>query len=135
MPETLRGTVRGLTFRNEESGYTVAQFEPDDADLVTAVGVMPLLAPDDAVELIGDWVEHPRYGRQFKVAQVRPAAITSLAGLTRYLGGGHIPGVGPTIAERIVAHFGMSTADVLDHAPARRPSPRPGRASRRPGRP
>ncbi len=119
MPETLRGTVRGLTFRNEETGYTVAQFEPDDADLMTAVGVMPLLAPDDAVELIGDWVEHPRYGRQFKVAQVRPAAITSLAGLTRYLGGGHIPGVGPVLAERIVAHFGTGTAGVLDHAPER----------------
>ncbi len=119
MPEMLRGTVRGLTFRNEETGYTVAQFEPDDADPVTAVGVMPLLAADDAVELIGDWVEHPRYGRQFKVAQVRPAAITSLAGLARYLGGGHIPGVGPVLAERIVAHFGMSTAGVLDHAPER----------------
>ncbi len=119
MPETLRGTVCSLTFRNEETGYTVVQFELDDADLVTAVGVMPLLAPDDAVELIGDWIEHPRYGRQFKVAQVRPAAITSLAGLTRYLGGGHIPGVGPVLAERIVAHFGMAAAGVLDHAPER----------------
>ena len=145
MPETLRGTICALTFRNDETGYTVAQFEPDGAPAVTVVGVMPLLAAGEAVELLGDWVEHPRYGRQLKVVQVRPVAPTSLAGLERYLGSGLIPGVGPAIAGRIVAHFGVATAHVLDHAPERlqevagvgaarrRPSPRPGRASRRPG--
>ena len=119
MPETLRGTIRALTYRNDETGYTVAQFEPDGAPAVTVVGVMPLLAAGEAVELLGDWVEHPRYGRQFKVVQVRPVAPTSLAGLERYLGSGLIPGVGPAIAGRIVAHFGVATAHVLDHAPER----------------
>jgi exodeoxyribonuclease V alpha subunit len=119
MPQTLNGTIRALTYRNDETGYTVAQFEPDGAPAVTVVGVMPLLAAGEAVELLGDWVEHPRYGRQLKVAQVRPAAITSLAGLERYLGSGLIAGVGPAIAGRIVAHFGPATAHVLDHAPER----------------
>lgn len=119
MPETLRGTICALTYRNDETGYTVAQFEPDGAPTVTVVGVMPLLAAGEAVELLGDWVEHPRYGRQLKVVQVRPAAITSLAGLERYLSSGHIPGVGPAIAARIVAYFGPTTAHVLDHAPER----------------
>ena len=119
MPETLRGTICALTYRNDETGYTVAQFEPDGGEAVTVVGVMPLLAAGEAVELLGDWVDHPRYGRQLKVAQVRPAAITSLAGLERYLGSGLIAGVGPAIAGRIVAHFGPTTAHVLDHAPER----------------
>jgi len=119
MPETLRGTICALTFRNNETGYTVAQFEPDGAPTVTVVGVMPLLAAGEAVELVGDWVDHPRYGRQLKVVQVRPAAITTLAGLERDLGSGHIPGVGPAIAARIAAHFGPATPHVLDHAPER----------------
>ncbi len=119
MSETLRGTIRALTYRNDETGYTVAQFEPDGAPAVTVVGVMPLLAAGEAVELLGDWVEHPRYGRQLKVAQVRPVVPTSLAGLERYLGSGLISGVGPAIAGRIVAHFGVATAHVLDHAPER----------------
>ncbi len=119
MPETLRGTICALTFRNDETGYTVAQFEPDGAPAMTIVGVMPRLAAGEAVELLGDWVDHPRYGRQLKVAQVRPAAITSLAGLERYLDGGLIEGVGPAIAGRIVAHFGVATAHVLDHTPER----------------
>jgi len=119
MPETLSGTIRNLTFRNDETGYTVAQFEPDDGAAVTVVGVMPLLAAGEAVELLGDWVEHPRYGRQLKVVQVRPVAPTSLAGLERYLGSGLISGVGPAIAGRIVAHFGVATAPVLDHEPER----------------
>ena len=71
------------------------------------------------IELLGDWVDHPRYGRQLKVVQVRPVAPTSLAGLERYLGSGLIPGVGPAIAGRIVAHFGVTTARVLDHEPER----------------
>ena len=119
MPETLRGTIRNLTFHDDETGYTVAQFEPDDGGAVTVVGVMPLLAAGEEVELLGDWVEHPRYGRQLKVAQVRPVVPTSLAGLERYLGSGLIPGVGPAIAGRIVAHFGVAAAHVLDHAPER----------------
>jgi exodeoxyribonuclease V alpha subunit len=119
MPETLSGTIRSLTFRNDETGYTVAQFEPDDGEAVTVVGVMPLLAVGEAVELLGDWMEHPRYGRQLKVVQVRPVVPTSLAGLERYLGSGLIPGIGPAIAGRIVAHFGVDTAHVLDHAPER----------------
>jgi len=119
MPEMLSGRIRSLTFRNDETGYTVAQFEPDDGTTVTVVGVMPLLAAGETVELLGDWVDHPRYGRQFKVVQVRPVAPTSLAGLERYLGSGLIPGVGPAIAGRIVAHFGVTTAHVLDHAPER----------------
>jgi len=119
MPETLSGTIRSLTFRNDETGYTVAQFEPDDGESVTVVGVMPLLAAGEAVELLGDWVDHPRYGRQLKVVQVRPVVPTSLAGLERYLGSGLIPGIGPAIAGRIVAHFGPSTSHVLDHAPER----------------
>ncbi len=145
MPETLSGTIRSLTFRNDETGYTVAQFEPDEGEAVTVVGVMPLLATGETVELLGDWVDHPRYGRQLKVVQVRPVTPTSLAGLERYLGSGLIPGIGTAIAGRIVAHFGVATAHVLDHAPerlrevagvgaaARRRSPRHGSASRRPG--
>ncbi len=119
MLETLSGTIRSLTFRSEENGYTVAQLEPDDGEAVTVVGVMPPLAAGETVELLGDWAEHPRYGWQFKVVQTRPVAPTSLAGLERYLGSGLIPGVGPVLAERIVAHFGMATAGVLDHAPER----------------
>lgn len=119
MPETLSGTIRSLTFRNDETGYTVAQFEPDEGEAVTVVGVMPFLATGETVELLGDWVEHPRYGRQLKVVQVRPVVPTSLAGLERYLGSGLIPGVGPAIAGRIVAHFGVAAAHVLDHAPER----------------
>jgi len=119
MPETLRGTIRSLTYRNDDTGYTVAQFEPDGAPTVTVVGVMPLLAAGEAVDLLGDWVDHPRYGRQLKVVQVRPVVPTSLVGLERYLGSGLIPGIGPAIAGRIVAHFGVATVHVLDHTPER----------------
>jgi len=119
MPETLSGTIRSLTFRNDETGYTVAQFEPDEGEAVTVVGVLPLLATGETVEFLGDWVEHPRYGRQLKVVQVRPVTPTSLAGLERYLGSGLISGIGTAIAGRIVAHFGVTTAHVLDHAPER----------------
>lgn len=50
--------------------------------------------------------------RQLKVGQVRPAAPPSLAGLERYLGSRLIPGIGPAIAGRIVAHFGFGPDEI-----------------------
>ena len=42
--EELRGVAEAVTFRNEESGFTVLDFA-HGGDLVTAVGVLPQISP------------------------------------------------------------------------------------------
>jgi len=39
------------------------------------------------------------------------------AGIRRYLGSGLVKGIGPRLAERIVARFGKQTLDVIEHQP------------------
>ena len=48
--------------------------------------------------------------------QALPATI---AGIRRYLGSGLVRGIGPRLAERIVAHFGADTLQVIENQPER----------------
>ena len=49
-------------------------------------------------------------------ATVLPATA---AGIQKYLGSGLIKGIGPVMAERMVAHFGVDIMHVIDHEPGR----------------
>ncbi|GAB4457277.1 MAG: ATP-dependent RecD-like DNA helicase [Anaerolineae bacterium] len=126
--QVLRGTVERVTYYNGETGYSVLRLQPERAvppgfaghdGLVTVVGNMHEVQPGAFLELRGDWATHPRHGKQFKVTHARESAPATLAGLERYLGSGMIRGIGPEMAARIVARFGLETVDVLDADPSR----------------
>ena len=106
---------------NPETGYTIARIAPErgGADLVTAVG--PLLGAQigEFLRLRGRWSSHPRYGRQFEVASYATVLPATAAGIQKYLGSGLIKGIGPVMAERMVAHFGTDIMHVIDDEPGR----------------
>jgi len=123
--ETLQGSVERITFYNPENGYTVLRLEPEhgrisgaDRDgLVTITGNLPETSAGEHLRLQGGWVQHSKHGLQFKVEiceQVMPATV---AGIRRYLGSGMIRGIGPRLADRIVAHFGLGTMEVIEQKP------------------
>ena len=123
-PDTLVGSVERITYYNEETNYCVLRLRPDQLmlgrdQLLTVVGTMPEVQPGESVRLQGEWMNHPKHGRQFRaeiVTQVRPASAEAIR---RYLGSGLVKGVGPVTARRIVDHFGAETLDVLDRTPGR----------------
>ncbi len=125
---TLRGRVARVTYRNPDNGYSVLRLEaqgrtPPGArnreGRVTVVGSMPALNPGEEVECGGEWIEDARYGTQFRAATVTPLPPVGERGLTSYLGGGLVKGIGPRTAERIVEHFGADTLTVLEQEPER----------------
>ena len=65
-------------------------------------------------------VIHPRYGRQFEVHSYATVLPATAAGIQKYLGSGLIKGIGPVMAERMVAHFGVDIMHVIDDEPGRR---------------
>ena len=73
----------------------------------------------ESVEVEGEWTNHAKYGRQFKIESYRPVYPTTLEGIQKYLGSGLIKGVGPVSAKRIVEHFGEDTLDIIDADPHR----------------
>jgi exodeoxyribonuclease V alpha subunit len=118
--EYLQGIVERVTYHAEDSGYTVARLKaPGERDLVTIVGRFPDIHAGQTLRLTGYWREHLKYGRQFHCTYVQETKPATLTGVEKYLGSGLIKGIGPVTARRIVAHFGLETLDIIEHACAR----------------
>src|SRR5438105_8570194 len=116
----LEGVLERVTFANPETGYTIARIDPGRGpDLVTAVG--PLLGAQvgESLRMRGRWTSHPKYGRQFEVFSYTTVLPATAAGIQRYLGSGLIKGIGPVMAERMVAHFGVDIMHIIEDAPGR----------------
>ena len=123
----LDGVLERVTFANPETGYTIAKIGPDrgtrgsrdGSDLITAVG--PLLGAQvgESLRMRGRWTSHPKYGRQFEVHSYTTVLPATTQGIQRYLGSGLIKGIGPVMAERMVAHFGTDILRVIEEEPER----------------
>ncbi|HEY1963986.1 MAG TPA: ATP-dependent RecD-like DNA helicase, partial [Acidobacteriaceae bacterium] len=102
-------------------GYTIARVatERSGPDLLTVVG--PLLGAQigETLRLTGRWASHPRYGRQFEVRSYSTLLPATIQGIQRYLGSGLIKGIGPVMAERMVAHFGTDILRIIEEQPQR----------------
>ncbi len=116
--ETLRGTVNGTLFRNDDNGYSVISLRVE-GNLQTAVGIFPELTDGEQLQLEGEWTQHAQYGRQFKAAGFQVERPTTLDAIEHYLGSGLIRGVGPSTARLIVETFGQDTLEVLSAHPER----------------
>ena len=102
----LEGQIERITYTNEETGYTVARIKVTGySEPITAVGKLIAPAPGELLKMEGAWMDHPKFGRQFKVISYRTLAPSSLEGIRRYLGSGLIKGIGPVMASRIVEKF------------------------------
>lgn len=119
MSETIKGEVVHITYENEETGFRVLQLALPGASVLTVVGRFQFVAEGSEVRVTGERVRDPRHGEQFKAHTLVPLEPSTLPGMERYLGSGLIPGVGPTLAKRIVSAFGLETLEVLDKAPHR----------------
>ena len=112
----LKGEVKEIIFQNEINSYTIAVLETEFEEL-TVVGYLPFITLGDSLKLEGKYVEHPEYGRQFKIDTFEKIMPETLDSLERYLGNGTIKGVGPATAKRIVDYFGQETLYVLKFEP------------------
>ncbi|NLG80115.1 MAG: ATP-dependent RecD-like DNA helicase [Firmicutes bacterium] len=86
---------------------------------VTVVGTFPFISVGETLALEGEWVDHPEYGRQFKVEKYESVVPATQKGIEKYLGSGLIKGIGPVTAKKLVSHFGLATLDVIEHHPER----------------
>ena len=112
----LKGEIKEIIFQNEINSYTIAVMETEFEEL-TVVGYLPFITLGDSLKLEGKYVEHPEYGRQFKIETFEKIMPETLDSLERYLGNGTIKGVGPATAKRIVDYFGDETLYVLKFEP------------------
>jgi len=118
--EELTGTVENIIFASPEGGFCVFRLQPEgQSSTVTVTVQMAAPLQGQQLELKGMWMEHPRFGVQFKALHMLAAAPTSAAGIERFLASGAIEGVGRKMAARIVEVFGGQTLEIIEKQPHR----------------
>lgn len=118
--EQLQGTVENITFQNPEGSFVVFRLKPaNERGMITVVANLPAPLVGEQLEVNGEWIEHARFGRQFKAVGYKHVAPTSLRGIERFLASGVLKGVGPAMAGRLVKHFGLEVLEVIEHKPHR----------------
>lgn len=116
METELSGQIERITYTNEENGYTIARVKVyGQRDLITVVGYLMSPAPGEVLNLKGEWINHPKFGEQFKVVEYKTTVPATVFGIKKYLGSGLIKGLGPVIAGRIVKKFGEKTLDIIEN--------------------
>jgi len=116
METELSGQIERITYTNEENGYTIARVKIfGQRDLVTVVGFLMSPTPGEILNMRGEWINHPKFGEQFKVTDYKTKVPATVFGIQKYLGSGLIKGLGPVIAGRIVKKFGEKTLDVIEN--------------------
>ena len=117
---TLQGEVVTVVYHNPENGYVIARVDsPSEPGQINVVGLLGDVAPGESLRLTGDWVEHPKFGRQFKAESCEHLMPASLNGIRRFLGSGAVKGIGEKTADRLVSRFGSQVLDIMDSDPER----------------
>ncbi len=117
--QNISGAVEKVVFRSDESGFTIARIKVSAREVVTITGTLASLHEGQQVTVQGEWITHPKFGRQFEAASVTAELPESVVGIRRYLGSGLIKGIGPKFAEKLVERFGSDTLKVIDETPHR----------------
>ena len=117
--EILQGTIGAVVFQNYDNGYAVLRLNVPGNQTVTVVGTIPLPAVGERLMVTGKWSNHASYGRQFEAEFLERLMPQTSVEILNYLASRVIKGIGPRMAERIVAHFGEETLLVMEREPLR----------------
>jgi exodeoxyribonuclease V alpha subunit len=117
--QALEGVVERFIYKNEQTGYAVGVLQIKNNASAIITGFMSTINPGEHVSLMGTWINHAKFGRQFDVKQCVAKAPETITGLKKYLGSGLIKGIGPVYAEKLVDCFGLNVLEVIDKTPER----------------
>ncbi len=114
--QILKGTIDRFLYQGSDNGFVV--FVLTRGNLSTIVtGSLPALQAGQEIEVHGQWIMHPKFGKQFSAKHCTVQLPTSLVGLKKYLGSGLIKGIGKVYAEKLVDAFGTTVLDIIDNEP------------------
>ena len=115
--EVISGYVDHFLYE-AENGYKVIVLMVGEEEVV-CTGKCPALTVGITIEAKGEYMDHPTYGHQFKMAQYVEIAPQGLEEIERYLASGAVKGIGAALAKRIIQKFGEDTLRIMDEEPER----------------
>ena len=116
--ERITGIIENVVFHNTSNQFSVIEVNIK-GEIVTAVGTVAEPASGEEVVLVGEWVAHEVFGRQFSFSSYERSLPDTTAKLYRYLASGAVRGIGPKTALKIIERFGEDSFAVLESEPER----------------
>lgn len=120
--EELKGVFVSEIYKAPDSAYKVVLIKANNKNY-TLSGNLPLLEEGLSYVFYGDFVNHPKYGKQFKVTSYKRIKDTK-AGLITYLSSDKFYGIGKKTATKLVEILGedallliAKNKEVLDKIP------------------
>ena len=128
---TIQGTIQRIIFHNPQNGYTVLSVAltleketlnnvPDDEDIVVndlkLTGHLAAPREGDEYRFTGQFVTHPRFGKQLKFTDAELLLPVGKSGVARYLSQ-ITAGIGVKKAEKIVAALGEDALEQIRENP------------------
>lgn len=109
----IKGVPKRLVYHNSENYYTVARVqieETNESSLkekeMTVKGYFPQLHLNESYLFFGSLHDHPKYGLQYDVEQLRKDLPQTEQGMIQYLSGDMFEGIGKKTAQHIVDSLG-----------------------------
>lgn len=115
----LIGTVEKFLFQDNENGFSVFIIQNDSKENITISGYAPNIKVGQEVKLRGFFINHPKFGRQFKANECSSVMPNSLTGIKKYLSSGVIKGIGQVYADKLVNYFGKDIFEIIEKRPDR----------------
>ncbi len=116
----LEGELERITYFNEQTHYMIARLKTlSGGNLVTLVGFLAGIRPGEFLKVSGIWETHPRFGQQLRVKNYEVKLPATVRGIKKYLQSGMIKGLGKSLAQRMVDHFGVDTLQIIEKSSER----------------
>ncbi|MDO4753375.1 MAG: helix-hairpin-helix domain-containing protein, partial [Bacillota bacterium] len=114
--EQFIGYIDQIIYQNEDTGFVVGSFVAEE-DTFLVRGVFPGVTPYLEYCITGNWVVHPKYGKQFEIHIIEFVQPESVEQIFAFLSGGIISGVGEATARLMVDAFGERTLEIIETSP------------------
>lgn len=108
----IKGSLMRYIFHNEENLYTVARIRVQETTEnfsekeVIVTGYLPEIYEHESYFFYGHFVDHPKYGKQYRVLNYKRELPQTKSGVIQYLASDLFEGIGVKTAETIVQTLG-----------------------------
>lgn len=112
------GMITYVRYYSEETKFIVASFDCDQEGVkINITGNMSYVSKDERYRITGDYVIHPRYGKQFQIQSYEVLLADDHDEVIRYLSSPLFKGIGVKQAEAIVNTLGNDALSLIKEDP------------------
>lgn len=110
--------IDGIVYSDRNTGFFILKVKPSNGGITTVKGNFPgvNMVPGLKVKFSGEWVDHPKFGRQLNAKSYDIVMDKGRVGVISYLTSS-VPSIGPITAGKLYAAFGDDLVTVLENEP------------------